>query len=357
MKLLRGFVLFVAVFLCERLSAGAPQQDCDDIIEGVPAVVGTGDAVEVDASALGAEENVDAPTLWVKFFDAVTAGNVEAVKDMLKPGSQARSFLDREEAGKTALLHALGRQNLELSEALLEAGASTLTIEDQLYRKAREGHKAFVELLLKYGADVNKPEPGHRRIPLHGALEGNKPEVVELLLKAGADIEAEAAYGRSALNFALMEPNCKPMVEMLLKAGANVEHSDSRGRTALHIAAGLPGNSGGAEVVQMLIDAGAFLDPEDDLGQTPIFYCKDPAIVKVLITAGASFSRKNPAGESVVQYMFKDGRKEAAKVIILHDPMQQHRISIPQKAQGSPPPSRSQPPVNNKNEWKMPPKK
>jgi ankyrin repeat protein len=117
----------------------------------------------------------------------------------------------------------------------------------------------FAQLLLKYGADPNRPLPLHDRAAkmllaeavavrcrdlgikppdeitmLSMAAVNGEAEVVPLLLKAGSDINRRSG-GMTALHWAALAGRAE-IVNLLLKSGAAPDVRDDRGQTALDIA-------------------------------------------------------------------------------------------------------------------------
>lgn len=87
--------------------------------------------------------------------------------------------------------------------------------------------KKYVELLIKYGANVNDVEVGPRkqgnstrRTPLiNAAITGSK-SIVKLLVDRGADVNYKNEYGQTALTEAVMQRNYK-IALYLLEHGAD----------------------------------------------------------------------------------------------------------------------------------------
>ena len=92
------------------------------------------------------------------------------------------------------------------------------------------------------------------------------------------------------------------VVELLLKKGAAPNFKSSNGTTALYGAANARNNR--VEVVRLLLNHGAKVDltsPEAG-NETPLMVAitqaRDPAVVGMLIEAGASLNAKNSKGET-----------------------------------------------------------
>lgn len=112
-----------------------------------------------------------------------------------------------DEEGKTPLMAAAGRGDLEAVRALLATGADV---------NAADAH-GFTAL---YHACYNGDE------------DRGYPEVVQALLDAGADKEAPIGYGVRPLMYAAGNGEAG-VVEVLLRAGADPAARNEGGRTAL----------------------------------------------------------------------------------------------------------------------------
>ena len=114
-----------------------------------------------------------------------------------------------------------------------------------------------VELLIRYGADVNLPARGPvKRTPLQRAAEIGSIDVVELLVHNGAEVNAPAAErgGGTALQFAAIGGYFPIACTLLnLKADVDAPASKVNGRTALEGAA----EHGRLDMVKFLLNKGA----------------------------------------------------------------------------------------------------
>lgn len=76
------------------------------------------------------------------------------------------------------------------------------------------------------------------------------------------------------------------VVELLLVAGASVNAKDRKGLTPLHLAT----SYGHADVIKVLLDAGADVNAKDKKGNTSLYYASRSqsrvAVAKLLIAAG-----------------------------------------------------------------------
>ena len=145
--------------------------------------------------------------------------------------------------------------------------------------------KAFVEVLLDGGADVNLPwswERGgqagsplvlalmnfspsdpygdHRPPALHQALG----EVAELMIRRGANVNARNAYGYTPLHLASTYP--ASMAALLISKGADVNATASGGWSPLQYAV----HERNTNMAALLLDHSANIDIRDDKGRTAL---------------------------------------------------------------------------------------
>jgi ankyrin repeat protein len=120
--------------------------------------------------------------------------------------------------------------------ALVAAAPGDLPSTSPVADAARDGDRDAVRALLREGGDVNAAQ-GDGMTALHWAALRNDVELAEILLYAGANVKATTRLGAyTPLVLASRNGNA-PMVETLLKAGADAGVSTSTGTTALMLAA------------------------------------------------------------------------------------------------------------------------
>ena len=74
------------------------------------------------------------------------------------------------------------------------------------------------------------------------------------------------------------------------------------------LAFAIDNNTANAEIVEMLIDAGADVNSRGDDGSTYLMNCSDE-MEEILLKAGADVNAKNNAGETVVDVFLSGGKK------------------------------------------------
>lgn len=204
-----------------------------------------------------------------KYFAAVKAGNVAAVRACLRAGVAVNV-----------------RMPAKLKKEFEASRRSALMVA------AERGHRPVVALLLKAGADPNATDE-YKTTALMGAVERNHPGVVALLLKAGADPNRRRHGGDFALRSAAVRGIDVTMTKLLLAHGADV-CAHKNGGTALHIAA----FHGRADVAKLLLKAGADPDgPHNGIG-SPLSCAishGQPKMVELLLKHGVDPKRQPEA--------------------------------------------------------------
>ena len=178
---------------------------------------------------------------------------------------------------------------------------------------------AKVKLLLTHGAQVNTRDEMEKTALVHAVNRGDV-EVVEALLQAGADASIPDEEGATALMYALQEPSpynregsTKQRVEaaqLLLKGKVgDVNAQNENGETPLMRAVDL----GATEVVKSLLDRGANVNLSDVLGNTATVraYEKDQTVIQQLLKT----RERRPTRPALNAFLRAAvGKKDVAKV-------------------------------------------
>lgn len=173
-------------------------------------------------AALLASASLMAAAADTRLVDAAMRGDTAAVRALL---TQGVSVNVPDGDGSTALHWAAYHGDLELTQALLKAGASlkaTTRIGSMtpLFMAARQGHDAVIDVLLKAGADARGANANGTTVLMEAAAAGN-PKSVLLLLSYGANPNAtDATNGQTALMFAAAR-NSAEAIKVLLQHQAN----------------------------------------------------------------------------------------------------------------------------------------
>jgi ankyrin repeat protein len=129
---------------------------------------------------------------------------------------------------------ALAVGDLETARALYESGVDPDTLirgQTALTMAACQGSPEVVGLLLKVGAEPDRPSASGSTPLLRAARCGNLP-VVRLLLEAGAEPNPASPNGETALSSAREEGH-EAVAELLQEAGAIEAYAERRPRRRL----------------------------------------------------------------------------------------------------------------------------
>ena len=282
--------------------------------------------------------------------------HIDVVQVLIDAG--ADSDAQNEDAGPP-LQRACGSGVLEVVKTFVRAGAGVC--DTCLWCAAYDGHTEIVRYLVGLPeVDVDYRSDDAYKTALYYAVFWQHADVVQVLIDAGADIEINDNDGRSLLHCA-----CTPLdsargsgaldiVKMLVEAGAGVRETDNEGDTCLMLAArcghteivrylvGLPevdvnrrstatADSSNhtalhlavfrkhTDVLQVLIDAGADIDTQNNDGYTPLHSaCASGALdmVKMLVRAGAGVRVTDNGGCTCLHVAARFGHTETVRYLV-----------------------------------------
>ena len=207
--------------------------------------------------------------------EAVGEGNERVIRVMLERRVNANVMIVPiwNNRSATPFGHAIARQqgiSAECLELFLQTGCSPNDVVSEedlgpfprlritaLLAAIDTRNTSTIELLIRYGAEVNFPTRGLvKRTPLQRAAEIGNLDIVELLVNHGANVHAPAAErgGGTALQLAAIGGYIPIACRLLsLKADVNAPRSKVNGRTALEGAA----EHGRLDMVKLLLNGGA----------------------------------------------------------------------------------------------------
>lgn len=132
-----------------------------------------------------------------------------------------------------------------------------------LYSAVSNNHFSIINYLLENGAHVNVVCDNYS--PLFKASSIGCPKVVELLLKYGADIEFTDVLNHTSLMIACKNKHYE-VVEVLLKNSAEMNKQTNNGNTALHLCV----DKGDLKLINLLLTNGAKLNIPNEKKLTPL---------------------------------------------------------------------------------------
>lgn len=141
----------------------------------------------------------------------------------------------------TPLLAAVSLNHVDISHMLLQYGAAVNRTDRNgctpLYKAAYHGRPVLVDMLVKAGAEVDKPDKEEQtalHICVQNAIVHSSYAAVERLLAAGASVNVRDLYGRAPIHIAA-HWKIREMLRLLIAAGSEVDLVDGRGRTPLYV--------------------------------------------------------------------------------------------------------------------------
>ncbi|MFC5473680.1 ankyrin repeat domain-containing protein [Paraherbaspirillum soli] len=167
---------------------------------------------------------------------------------------------------------------------------------DDYFKAVKMDDERGMQALLAHGVDPNLVEPQRGESGLMLALQEDSKKVFAVLLNArGIDLNARARNGDTALMIASYKGKVAAVKALLDKEA----EPNNTGWTALHYAAAV----GNDEIVQMLLDASAYIDAGSPNHTTPIMMAARAGkilTVKLLLDAGADATLKNDVGMTAI---------------------------------------------------------
>lgn len=238
-------------------------QLCSYILKGDISALDTG---------LQNSEDVNFPGIKDKslLFYAVCAGNLEAVKVLLKNGVKVNGN------GNESVLHvAIFKNEIDIIKLLLDFNVDAEQIGDcyflknvrPLFLAAFMNHIDELKMLLEYGVDVDArsdPEFSYEgQTALFGACYKKNFDCARLLLQYKADINAKDQNDNTILQTCIYYPET---VKWLLNNGFDLNIMDKKGRTPLHWALV------NKDSLRELLGRGELdVEARDKEGKTPLF--------------------------------------------------------------------------------------
>ncbi|MGS0740558.1 ankyrin repeat domain-containing protein [Glaciimonas sp. GG7] len=180
----------------------------------------------------------------------------------------------------------------------LTASAADLTPSETFFRLVQLDDYRSLPKLLAAGMDPNMVESKRGDTGLIAALREDAMQSFNVLINTpGVDLNARARNGDTALMIAAYKNNVVAVKALLDKeAGPN-----TTGWTALHYAAAVGNN----EIVQLLLDASAYIDAGSPNQTTPIMMAARAGkilTVKLLLDEGADVTLKNDVGMTAIDF-------------------------------------------------------
>ena len=278
---------------------------------------------------------------------AVQSGNLESVKVLLKYGvdiegrgdfkyvSKDHPFHSVSFEGCTPLFVAAGNGNVEILSCLLDSGADLNAVANTeghtitpLIFAVQNGDLDRVKLLLQYGADTEGrgdftvDAPGYLSVSLKicctpllvAAVNGNV-KILSSLLETGADINAVSEGLYTPLMMAVRYKHIDA-VKFLMNQGADANLQDKKGYTALHYVA-VYCRSFDAIHLRCFNNRSDFNIRDAD-NYTPLMravMCLNLDVVNYLLQNGAYLDLEDRCGQRCLQFLVDRGLKTSCEIL------------------------------------------
>ena len=235
------------------------------------------DVVEVLINA-GADIETKNDEVRSPLLVASISGELTTVKMLVKAGADVRATDDER---NTCLILAAYFGHTDTVRYLVTLPEVDLNHQEStnctaLHFAVQEKHADVVEVLIDAGADIEtKNDEG--RSPLLVASISGELTTVKMLIKAGADVRATDAERDTCLIFAAHHGHTDTVRYLVALPEVDLNHQDSTNCTALHVAVQVKH----ADVVEVLIDAGADIETKNDEGGSPLHM---PSLLGALTT-------------------------------------------------------------------------
>ncbi|KAH3768036.1 Neurofibromin 1 [Pelomyxa schiedti] len=177
---------------------------------------------------------LDSAQMTKRFFDAVTEGNAEAVKEFLKLDSELAASISSTTSA-TPLHVAISNGHVQVVKVLLRAPSTKLLKNSSgftplmLALTAGKEDCTFAILLSHHSVDMQHRLADGTTV-LHLAVRQSLPRIAMILfalVEHGADINANDNNGDTPLHIAVKENN-QPAIDCLLDLGAKVKTNNNR---------------------------------------------------------------------------------------------------------------------------------
>lgn len=189
--------------------------------------------------------------------------------------------------------------------------------KELLHLIAEEGKAEAIHSAIDHGARPNEVDRNHQT-PLHRAVQSGRVENAIALIASGADKDPQDLDGKSPLHLALIQGN-RSMVEPLLEMGCDPRLLTFSRQNLLHLAV----LQGSIDLVGSLLRHSAsrdWLNQVDSDGKSALHLavCDDPkpAIVQLLISAGACVDLSSPGGFTALHWAAMHGHFESSRLLL-----------------------------------------
>jgi ankyrin repeat protein len=167
---------------------------------------------------------------------------------------------------------------------------------------------------------VNAGEGYYVRL-IVAALAGEHLQTADLLRLNGADLDVRGRYGRNPLHGAANSGNLEVVRKLIEYNPAYINAGDEGGQRPLLFASAGGRHFKDCSVHQLLLEHGADINVQDQLGDTPLHWASFNGVLKVvhlLLERGADIEVKNDEGKTAWQDSADRGHDEVVELLREH---------------------------------------
>lgn len=255
----------------------------------------------------------------LQLVEAVKLGDFKTVVQLLADGADPNA----KKKGKSCL-ELVSPLKHNITKALILAGARHVSLKHAMVWAVLEGGPDVVEILIDYGADLNKAAPVGT--PLQAAAKKGCLRSVELLLSAGCDVKV-TTLNETAIS-AAVEGRNPDILRRILDAGCPADiDSQAADSSPLHLAV----EQNHLECLEILLAAGCDIHQKADkmlvteeLEQfpevNPLHYAtilNHPNQVQALLAAGADPGVKDGSGKTALDWARQKSLPELVSLLAI----------------------------------------
>ena len=200
------------------------------------------------------------------------------------------------------------------------------TLQTPLHDAAFRGSIEEIKSLIEIGEDINSIDE-HGHTPLHLVINhvpwSKGKSIAKFLIENGADVNATGQNSVSPLQMALnhgviselmasLDKDNLEVIQMLIDASANVNHQDEFDNTPLHVAC----KQGYMQAFEMLVEHGADLQAKGKSHETLLHLTQNPKIAEELVSKGFDIMALEQDMKTPLHHAVSNGCKDMVSFLI-----------------------------------------
>lgn len=261
----------------------------------------------------GADPNYVSPDDATPFQYATWTHNLELIKLFIKYGGDVNKFTSL----KSPFFMGLIIDDKEIEDLLFKAGGD-IEKKDKagfriLFTGITDDNLSLIEKVLQYGASIHSPIIKDDALLL-AIVKGNK-DTIDLLLKYGADINHKYEEGLTPIFFSMTQ-NDLSLIKHLVERGADITALDKDNNNVLSYYVRIKKyNDSVYPIIKYAVEHGVNINQQNKNGLTPFISAiinNDLPLVKYLVSLGADINMKNNKGLTPLQYAIAENNLSIA---------------------------------------------